>query len=584
MRRSRWILLFAVLGLALVAVWLWWVKPRTIDMAAYAPADSLLYLEANRPLAVIEGIAGTDAWKAYEKAIGAPTPSSKSRWLQGFVAWTGIGPTESVILARAQVAVVVTDLGVTESGDTINLKSEGAILIETHTSDARIRPPFEQALKTLAEKTYSRPSSRKVTLNGVEFIEWIAPEGSRQIVGTVAGSLLIIGTSEQVVQNCLAVSQGRRPALKDDVELNRLRLQLEADRALSFGYVPAGNSARLLAVGIPFLLGRAPGDSEFQRLITSGATKIFGSLGWSSRAYLSGIEDRYLIALQPSVVARLKPTFSSNAITSEIQRVLPDDVYSVTAYRFADPAAAWQSLRTAVSSQVDALSTIVFSSLLKSALLSYGIDDPEKFLGAVDGELLTLRLDENAERSILIAGVRDRPTLLALLKSAKLVNARPSSKQQLEMFEDTAGDFAASLSDEFVVIGAPMDVRRYAETRSAVAAGVSPEKLKRLSFFASSSSPANVVTYTNDESRVHSFFVTIIASRGTSAVTASGIEQSISGLPYSVTETTLGSGGLARTTRSPLGQFSTLLPLLFPEQPALSMPPTNPGNSRLPAR
>lgn len=575
MRRSRLILLFAVLALGLVAVWLWWVKPRTVDMASYAPADSLLYLEANRPFAVVEAVAGTEAWKAYDQSLGAPPQAAKSHWLQSFIAWTGIGPIESVILSRAQVAVVVTDLGITEAGDTLNLKSEGAILIETHTSQSRIKPPFEQALKTLAEKTYGRPTSRTVTLNGIEFIEWIAPEGSRQIVGTVAGSLLIIGTSEQVVQNCLAVSQGRRPALKDDVELNRLRLQLEADRALSFGYVPAGNSARLLAVGIPFLLGRAPGDSEFQRLITNGATKIFGSLGWSSRPYLTGIEDRYLIALQPAVVARLKPTFSSAGITSELQRVVPDDVYSVTSYRFADPAGAWQSLKTAVSSQVDALYAIVFASLLKSALLSYGIDDPERFLGAVKGELLTLRLDENSDRSILIARVRDRPTLLDLLQKAKLGKTRPASEQQVEMFEDAAGDFAASLSNEFIVMGAPIDVRRYAETRGASAAATS-EKFKRLSFFASSSGAANVVTYTNDESRVRSFFATIIATRGKPAVTASGIEQSISGLPYSVTETTLGNGGLARTTRSPLGQFSTLLPLLFPEQPTVITAPNQP--------
>ena len=49
MRRSRWILLFAVLSLAVIGAWLWWVRPRNVDMAAYAPADSLLYLEANRP-------------------------------------------------------------------------------------------------------------------------------------------------------------------------------------------------------------------------------------------------------------------------------------------------------------------------------------------------------------------------------------------------------------------------------------------------------------------------------------------------------------------------------------------------------
>lgn len=567
MRRRLWILVFAALVLAVIAVWLWLVRPEKVDMAAYAPADSLLYLEANRPLEVVEAVAETDAWRAFEKIMGAPPSAPRSHLLESFVRWTGIGPIQSVILSRAQVAVVITDLGTTESEDTLKLKSEGAILIETHTAEGRIRLPFEQALRTLAEKTYGRPTPRRVTIDGVEFIEWIAPDSSRQIVGAVAGSLVIIGTSENVVRNCLAVSQGRRPALKSDLELNRLRLQLAGDHALSFGYVPAGNSARLLAVGIPLLLGRAPGDSEFQRLITTGAAKLFGSLGWSSRPYMTGIEDRYLIDLQPSVVARLKPNFGSTGITSQMQRLVPNDVYSVTSYRFAEPAAAWQSLKTAVSSQVDALSTIVISTLLKSALLSFGIDDPETFLEAVDGELLTLRLDENAERSILVAGVRDRAILREMITKKMSLSPRFDGEQHVEMFEDSAGDFAVSLTNEFVVLGAPADVRRYAETRGASAAKLSAENLKKMSFFSSSLSAANVVTYTNDEGRVRSFFVTLLAAKGAPAVASTRIEDAIAGLPYSVTETTLGSGGLERTTRSPLGQFSTLLPLLFPEQP-----------------
>jgi hypothetical protein len=40
-------------------------------------------------------------------------------------------------------------------------------------------------------------------------------------------------------------------------------------------------------------------------------------------------------------------------------------------------------------------------------------------------------------------------------------------------------------------------------------------------------------------------------------------------LPYSATETTLGELGFERVTKSPLGQFSTLLPLLIPEKSSL---------------
>jgi len=566
MRRSRWILLFAIISLAVVGAWLWWAEPKNVDMATYAPADSLLYLEANRPIEVVDAIAGTQAWKAFASAIQPQPATPQSKWLRGFIGWTGIGPIKSVILARAQVAMVVTDLRAVEEGDALNIKSEGALLIETHTSERRIRATFEETIKTLAEKTYGRPTSRRVTLEGVEYSEWIAPEGTRQIVGAVVGSLVVIGTSEHVVQNCLAVSQGRRPSLKNDPELRLMRLQLEKARSLTFGYVPSANSARLLAVGLPLLLGRAPGDSEFQRLIASGASRVFGSLGWTSSTYLTGIEDQYLISLQPSIIARLKPTFVPNNINSQIQGVLPSDLYSVTSYNFANPAAAWVSLRTAVSSQVDALSAIVFSTLLRSALLSYGVDDPESFLGAVDGELLTIRFDETSERSVLIAGVHDRATLRQLLSRGMSVSLR-NPGQKLEIFEDRTGDFAASLSDEFIVIGSPADVRRYSTFRDG-ATLMSAENVRRMTYFLSSPASGNVVTHTNDGDRVRNFFSAIISAKDGTTQTPEHLEEEIATLPYSSTETTLGERGIERITRSPLGQFSTLVPLLFPRQPA----------------
>src|ERR1700730_10658962 len=355
MKRTRWVLLLTTLAILAIGGWLWWVKPVKVDMATYAPATSLLYLESNRPLEVVETIVSTDAWKVVEKASGTPVSARPNRWLQSLVGWTGIGPIQSVILARAQVAVVVTDLGTTEEGDTLRVRPEGAVLIETHTSERRIRPPVEGVLKKLAQVTYGNPNFRRTNVDGVEFIEWIAPEGSRQIVATILGSLVIVGNSEQAVRNCLTVSLRHSRSLKEDPELNRTRRQLAGDRALTFGYVPPDKSARLLSVGVPLILGRAPGDSEFQRLITTNAPKVFGSLGWSSHPFMTGIEDRYLISLQPSIVSRLKSDFARTTTSTQIQPPWPNDVHSVTHYKFENPAGVWGDLKAAASSQMDVL-------------------------------------------------------------------------------------------------------------------------------------------------------------------------------------------------------------------------------------
>jgi hypothetical protein len=563
MRRKRWILLIAGLLVAVVVSWIWIAKPKNVDMASYAPADSLIYLESNRPFAVVETIAGTDAWKAFERVVGGQPSVTQSYWLRTFISWTGIGPVQSVVLARAQIAAVVTDLGATEDGETLQIRSEGALLIQTHTAGFRIKPQFDQALRQLAEKTYGSPTQRQFTLSGAEFTEWRAPDGSRQIVGTIVGSLIIIGNSERAVQNCVEVAFGRRPGLRDDPELNRMRLQLGGAEALAFGYVPPGNSARLLAVGVPLLLGRAPGDAEFQRVITSGAAKVFGSLGWTSKAYATGIEDRYLITLQPSIAARLKVNFQQTTPASKIERVLPEGFYSVTSYNFANPSEVLQSLRSSISSQVDALSAIVFSSLLKSALLAYGIEDSEKFLGAVRGELLTLRLDENSEHALVIAEVGDRAALQDLL--AKKLQAQRGN--QLGATEDSEGEFAASFVGEYIVVGSPSDVRRFGENWRNKETGLTGDKLPKLSSFDSNSHSARIVTYTNDRGRVESFIAAVLRARGASLVAPERLEEAAAHLPYAITETTLDERGFERVTRSPLGQFSTIFPLFFPEQP-----------------
>ncbi|MFN2516506.1 MAG: hypothetical protein ABR556_09865 [Pyrinomonadaceae bacterium] len=565
----KWIVFAGFLAFSIAACWLWWAKPQKVDMATYAPVDSLIYLESNRPLDVVETITSTDVWKDLAKITGPQHHSRRNHWLQRLTGWTGIGPVESVILARAQLAIVVTQLSTTEDGDMLRIRPEGAAIIETHTAERRIRAPVERALNTLAEMTYKEPIRRRTTIDGVEFIEWTAPQGGRQLVATIFGSLVIVGNSEQAVQKCLAVTVHRQPNLKEGSELDLMRIQLGGDRSLTFGYVPAEKSARLLSIGVPLMLGR-PGDSEFERLITAASPKVFGSVGWSSHPYMTGIEDRYLISLQSSILARLKPHFGPGRLSPQFQRILPLNIHSITYYKFDNPVWAWQNLKTAISSQIDTLSAIVFNSLLKSALLPYGIQEPEKFLGAVVGEVLTMRLDQNAERPMLIAVVRDRRSLRELVIKEMLKNARSVRVGEAEILEDSQGEIAVGFIDEFVVLGTPLDVRRSAQNETANVTEVNENKLRRMTFFVPLSTSATILTYTNDEDRLRSFISSVVALQGAKTVRADAIEEMIASSPYSATKTTLGERGLERVTRSPMGQFSTLLPLVVTEQPTPS--------------
>jgi hypothetical protein len=563
MARTRLFLITALLLLAVLGAWLWWVRPRAVDMSAYAPADSLLYLESNNPTDVVAALAKTDAWKLVDDLTGNQRRTDSNNWSRKFVKWTGIGPINSVIVTRAQLAVVVTDLGVAQDDESLTVKPEGALLVETHTAASRIKSPVEQAIKKFAETAYGQPTLRRTNVDGFEFIEWIAPGGSRQVVATIAGTLVIFGNTERAVQKTLAVALHRLPSLKDDQDLKRLRLDLQTDQALAFGYVPAKSSGRLLSVAVPMVLGRAPANSEFERLIDSASTKIVASLGWSSRPFMDGIEDRYRLDLQPAVVAKLKESFSCQQTDLSSNPGLPDNFSSVTYYRFQNPATAWQGLKTSVASQVDALSAIFFSSLLKSALLPYGINEPDKFLSLVDGPVITARLDPETVSSMLIARMRDETAMRELLIGGmgfRLIEG----KQNNELFSNSETEFVARFVNGFIAIGSPPDVARYVEKATSASPGTSTTSPRIRS--APSSNGACVLTYANDTERVRAFVSTVVSAGGGTALWSDKTEHILRSLPYSATETNFGEHGIVRVTRSSLGQFSTLLPLVFPER------------------
>jgi len=527
-------------------------------MSTFAPADSLLYLESNNPSNVFATLTNTDAWQLVDALNGDRRRTENNNWSRKFVRWTGIGRINSVILTRAQLAVVVTDLGVAQDQETLTVKPEGALLIETHTSRNRIKPALEQALKHFAETAYGQPTLKRTTVDGFEFIEWIAPGGSRQVVATIVGTLIIVGNTQRAVQKIVAVTLRRQTSLKDDADLQRLRLELQSDHALAFGYVPATNSGRLLSFAVPMAVGRAPGNTEFERLINSASAKIVGSLAWSATPFMNGIEDRYRINLQPAVVAKLKESFSCQQPDPASRTVLPENFSSVTYYHFQSPTKAWQGLKTSVSSQVDALSAILFSSLIKSALLPYGINEPDKFLSLIDSPVLTARLNSDTAGSLLIAKVHAQSAMRELLTKEmgfETIDATPNA----EAFRNSDNEFAARFLNGLIVIGSQPDVARYAEQARAGSSHTSPRTL-----LTPLSNAACALTYTNDTDRVRAFVSSVVTARGEPARWSDQTERLLLQLPYSTTETTLEEHGVDRITRSALGQFSTLLPLVLP--------------------
>jgi hypothetical protein len=550
----------------IVAAWLWWNRPQKVDMTAYVPADSLLYLEANDLPAIASSLTQTDAWKALAAPAGIRTTVGQVGLWGKFAAWTGIGPAESVVLSRAQVAVTVLGMDAADAGDTLKIKPRYAIIVETHTNESRARAVAEKRVGDFARRAYGQPLVEQKKIDGTELTIWSAPTGERRIVAAVTGSVIVVGTNEVAVQACLAVRRGERPSLTGNPQVEEIRKRVNGKDALSFGYVSPTGSAQLLEVATAAYAGQMIENPQLQGAIASRlpqlASKLLGQGGWSARLARGMIEDHYYLSLQNGTALRLKDALASQPGGEfAATRLLPAEAYSLTRYNYRNPEVAWRSLSATISSQVDAVSAVFVTRLLGSVLSPYGIDDPETFLRAVGSEIVTARLDDTGTLTVTIVEVRDEKTLRDFVNQRLGPKARTERVGENELLISVAKEKgAASFVAGRLLMGSEASVRRCLEAQSQGRTLPESDSFKKAASLISQQETAGVTTLTDDSTPARTFIVSLASQRGVQAqpFNQTQLAQALDGLAYAVSETRLVEGGFERKTQSSFGQFGSL--------------------------
>jgi len=558
MKFLRPLLAALVLLIVIVAIWLWWSLPTKVDMANYAPADSLVYVEFNDLEELTHAIQHSEAWQAAAD-ITKSKPPTQNR-LMRTAARAGIGPLPAVLFARAQVALVVVGLNTTEENDTLKVRPEIAIIAETHTSKWRTKPAAVEAVKQLANFAYGASMCAERSADA-EYFECSVAGGERKIVGAVDGTLVVIGNSDNAVRTCLEVRRGTRPSIHTDPELLKVRTSFASEKALGFGYISPANSAKLFSWAAPLLMGKAPGDEQLEQLLAVSAGKVLRGVAWTANASAQGIEDRFLFSLEPGVVSRLQPAFETAERDQDFWKLVPEGFESLTIYRSKAPATAWNSLNSAVTFKLDALPAVLYGTLLRSSLTVYGISDPKEALAALSPPLLTLKPSASTDGSILVARVSDDAGLRRSLTKDVFKGTTGEILEGLTAKVDTKKDFAAVFADGYVLLGKSENVRAGLAALQQKAADV-----KDLQQSAQESS-APIVTYANDEARLNNFILTLLKIQGRrlSSDEVANLQNTLRSAGLSSTETRLNAFGIERTTHSAFGQFSTFISLLQPD-------------------
>lgn len=567
MSMLRKLLIIVVALCVIIAVWLWWNHPVKVDMAAYVPADSIVYLEANDLPEVLAGLTTTEAWRGIAPSFKVETDYGRLVLLSRFAAATSIGPSDAVALSRAQVALVALGFDAAERPDaSLKLTPRLALVVETHSSEWRARSAAEKLLGDFARRAFNSSAVARSEIDGAQFLSWSAQSGSfRKLVAAIDGSLLVVGNDEAAVRACLAVKRGERPSLAGNEQLQLMRERLGAGDALAFGFLASGSSAKIVEVFAPVFVTSVSTNPQIQSFMASFlpqlANQIVGAGGWSAKVVNGLMEDQYFVSLPDGLGNRLTaPLRPEPRVEFGAGAYLPQGTSQLSVYSFADPALAWKGLNAALSSQVNAFQAPSIVLALEALLKPYGINEPSDFFKAAGPEIVTARLEQSSASKVLIAAARDKAALQAQVRKVLGSAARTVKVGAEEMLVSADEEnLAASFADGYLIMGEEEDVRR------CLAAHAAGKALKNSTSFAADASsfasePPFVTTAALDDAPARAVVQHVSGKGGSRHESATVSTEPLR--PYSLSRTRLTPEGLNKVTRSSFGLIGEMIEFL----------------------
>lgn len=561
-RRSK-IVLLLVLITAVVVGWLLWNRTTPTDLSTYAPADCLAFVEANDLPAAAQGLESTTAWKALAEPIGAPSNLLPSRWVVQLARWTGIGSADAILLARAQVAIVFTGAEANQAGPTLTIKPLATLVIDTHSTQSRMRPTIERHIGELAKRVYGEPVISRKEIAGVDLSEWSSADGSRHIVAAFAGTVAIIGNDEPSVLHCLEARQGKRAALSGEKQLDDLRRRLDAPNASVFGFV-SKNGVKALLQAFALRGASSANDLTASQIFSDTVGGLVDGLGWSSRFIDGMAEDRSSINLAQGIADKLRSSFvpDSKLALPDLSFV-PVDAQSISLYHFRDVEGLWRDLSAVIASHSDLIGAIATRPVLRGLLKPYGITDAEAFVHSSGTRIQTIRLEENSP-AVLVTDAFDPPGLRKLTVQRLGPKAKSETVGDSELMLSSIDNWSASFAGDQFLIGPAEAVRRCLQAKPQPI--TSSDAFRKSQRLIDVSLPLSIITFTKDQHAAISF-VEVFSERERSAFStnAGAIDDASRALPYAVSVVMLKDSGLEWTSRSSFGLVGSLLVTLTPE-------------------
>jgi len=561
-RRIR--LLLPILVVGLVAAWIYWSQPHRAELATFAPSDCLAFVEADNASELLAGLEESQGWRALAGPIDAKSNLLINRWLLRVARWVGIGNVDALLLARSQVGIVFTGAQVDETGPTLTIRPLATLIIETHSSQRRVRSALEGHVEEFARRIYGQPQFSRKQIQGADLTEWSSSDGARHIIMGFLDSAAIIGNDEASVVSCLETKRGKRATLAADKFFEDFRSRVNTPDSSLFGFVSKSGVKSILQA---YALYKAASSEAVNasRLLSDTAGNLVNGLGCRSQFVEGIVEDRCFLALTEGVAEKLRPTMvAQDRLEIGALPFVPPDAYSVSIYHLRDVDAFWNDLNAVVSSHADVISALAARPLLRSLLKPYGIEDPDTFVHAIGARIETIRFEENSP-SVLVTEALDRQSLRKLAAQRLGPKPRAETVGEFELLLSSSDNWGASFADNHFLIGPAETVRRCLQVQPQSIASI--EGFRRSERLVDVSLPLTAITFKSDRQTAISF-VELFSEheRPSFSTNANAVDQATRSLPYAVNVTMLKDNGFEWTSRSAFGLPGSLVTALAPER------------------
>lgn len=498
------------------------------DLRTLAPAETLVYLESNDLEKTLAALTGTKAFR--ELAKNKPDFSR---------------------LAGTQLAVTVTGFETSEKQLTdeqaiLNFKPRFVAVADTHAWERTNLALVENQLNDFVKNVYDDARLDKSEKAQAKWFTWTAGDG-RRIFAAVTENLIYFGNDESALEKSLAVRRGEAENLTKNEALARER-EKAAD-ALAFGFVTPEGAAQIANLaGVSAAINSAEDDaarSFIARVLPAILQRSVKEIGWTARKNDWGIEDLIVVKTAPDVAEVFRETLKMNSSKDFLKaEFLPPAVSGVTRYDLQNPPLAWRSVLLTAAKQTDAASAEIMVSFSDSLFEPYGISDAEGFLSSVGAEIVTAKFDDEGEKTIVIADVKDLEKLKKSIADEINFKSPPEKQGSVDLWRSADKLLAAAFLENKLVLGETESVSAALKARETGA-----NFRQNAAFQAFVNIPAMTFSYAKDAETAPKV-VGVLGEPKTENPNYAG---------FYTTETRFAGSGFERKTVSDFGLLGTIL-------------------------